>query len=1264
MARGVRGPSAFSKTVARQIRGSLGRFLAILGIVALGCGFYAGLQMCGPDMRAAADALYDGTNLYDLRLVSTLGFSEKDVDRVAAVEGVQDVMAAISCDVMASMGDERLAVRMSSLDVEAAEQGEESGAAAILSSDGSYLNRVFLREGRWPQAPDECVITADKAVGGVSVGDSVEALYGTTDLDDLLRVRTFRVVGSVSSSNYPYTGSFGSTTLGSGMIGSYVYVAPGAFVDDAPFTEMYARVAGASQFESGSDAYREAVAVVAGRIESAEGSLAASRLDDVRAEAQERVDDGRAEYEEERDKAHDELADARRELEDAKRELDDGARELADGRAQYEDGVRELADKRQEAEEQLDDAQRTIDAGAQKLAASARELEAGKQKLAAGKREYASGKDELLKKLGARTLREAKAALGDQRAQAERGKEALEQARAGAQGIQDGRAQLQTQEQELAAARTSWEEGRDQLLAGLAAQGMPASTVEEAQAQLGQAIAQMEAAGAPEESIAPLRQALAQADELAAAGTRIEEGEAAVVQARQQLDDGERDLLSGLAAQGMDATDVASALAVIDGAIGEADAGLARIDEGLDGIAKLESAKETLDKSARELDDGARELARGREELDAGQRELDAQRADAERQLAEGQDELDDARRKLDDAEAELASGTRQYQDGLAEYADGEREAREKLDDAKRQLDDAQREVDELELPDIYLLDRAKSEGAETYDADSHRIDAIADVFPLMFFLVAALVALTTMTRMVEDDRIEIGTYKALGYSTARIASKYLVYAGAAAGVGALVGILALSQVLPYIVTSSYAIIYTVPLHPFPLPVDLGISLTAGGLGVGVTLLATWAAVVASLREAPATLMLPRAPASGKRILLERVGPLWRRLSFSWKVTCRNLFRYKRRLTMTVIGISGCTALLLVGFGLHDSIWDIIDCQYGPIVHYNTTIGLDDDANEFDVRGVIASLEQSGDVWGIERVQQVNMQAGTADEAPMRVQVVVPREADRLEHAITLRNRLSQAPIPFGDDAVVVTEKISIKYGIEPGDQIVLFEQDAIGNAKGEGHALRVDGVAENYVGNLVYVGRAAWARVDDKEPVFSTLLCSANDDAATRERLARELQGREDVSTVVFSNETISMYRNMLSVVDLVVVVLIVSAGLLAFIVLYNLTNINIGERVREIASLKVLGFTKSEVYAYIFREILLLSLLGDVLGLWLGTQLASFVITTAEVDYVMFGRTIHPPSYGYAFVLTVVFAVLIMLLMRKKLDHVDMVESLKSVD
>ena len=1205
-----------------------------MGISALGCGFFAGLQMSGPDMRAAGDAFYDGTSLYDIRLVSTLGFTQDDVGRIAAVEGAGSVMPAVTCDVMARMGQDRIAVRISSLDVDAATESEEVSSYAVASSDDNYLNRLMLREGRWPSAPGECVISADKDYPtGFGVGDTVEVLYGVTDIDELLTCRTFTVVGRVSASYYPYTGSFGSTSLGSGMIGQYLYVSPESFSDDAPFTEVYVQVPDAFELESGSEEYEDAVKLVKGRYEGMADDLAAARLEDIRADAQSVLDEKRAEYEEQR-------ADAEQQLADGAAELEAAAAELAAAEQELADGERQIAD----AERQIADGQAALDKGAA-------DLEAGR---AEAERQLADGQAQIDQ--GAAELADAEAQLGMTQADIDAARAELD---AGAAEWATQREQLSEASGELGTCASALD----------AVASLAAMDEEPTQEQLDAVRAQVEAG---------VNAAWALYD----SGLIDLENEQIAAQVEEVLDQVRADLEGITIDEDTDPEEILAQLrAIAPAALGHVSDAVrsakAQVDDGIaQGDATIADARAQLDQAqaARDaIDDGYAQLDAARDELERGRAEAEQRLADGQRQLDDAAAQLAIARAQLPGARARLAVGRAQYEEGLAQYQDGlaewqaaRDEADERFAEAEAQLADAQRQIDELEAPDIYALDRSQSEGAVTYNDDTLRMDSIADVFPFIFFLVAALVSLTTMTRMVEDDRILIGTYKALGYSKARIASKYLAYAGIAGSVGAIAGILVLSQVLPYIIISSYAIIYAVPIHAFPMPVSLPIALASGGLGVGVTLFATWAAVVSSLKEVPATLMLPKAPSAGKRILLEHVGPIWRHLSFSWKVTCRNIFRYKRRLAMTVIGISGCTALLLTGFGLHDAIWDIIDNQYGPIIHFDTTIGLDDNAIGLDADRVEAFLNDYDGVSDVVRVQQENMQAGSEgfESALSRVQVIVPRDAAELASIITFHNRLGDFDIDFDDDSVVITEKLSMRLGVGVGDEVILYDQDTVGNAIGEGHALTVTGVAENYVGNYVYLGRNAWATINSVPPAYRTLFASVPPEGDLREQLSDDLQGVEDVSTVIFSDETINLYRSMLKVVDLIVVVLIVSAAALAFIVLYNLTNINVSERVREIASLKVLGFTRHEVYAYIFREIALLAIAGDALGMVLGTYLAEFVVTTAEVDYVMFGRTIHPPSYLYAFALTLVFTALVLLIMRHKLDHVNMVESLKSVE
>lgn len=1283
--------SAFAKGVLRSIRGSLGRFLAIMGIVALGCGFYAGLQMCGPNMRLAADRYYDETQLWDLRVVSTLGFKDADVKRIASTEGVSAAVASHTVDVMARLGNEQVAVRISSLGsktattLTAADAGGRPGG-------GPVVNRLILREGRWPTSAEECVVSAD--VSGASVNDRVEVLSGGADYDRGLRVRKLVVVGTVSSSNYVYTGNLGSTSLASGKIEQCLFVTDDAFGKDTPYTDVYLKVSGADGLQSSSDAYEEKVSEVKGRMEARSGDLSRARQADLKAQAQVTLNEKVKEYQRKRDESYGRLADAKDQLDDAEQRIADGQGKLDEGQREYDEGLATYRGKRADAERRLSDAQAQIDSGRG-------ELDAQRDRLAAGERAWRQGYDQLSSQLASAGVtapsaqgyvdeldarltqaEAAKAQLASLQGQLAQAREATGEANR--RRVNEGINELRPKISELEDKRERAQGALD-ILRGR--RGEAQAQLNDLDARIRDTQANIDRLEAERDKLGPafLQE---QAQSLAAAKATL--GKLKEKRLSAQADLSKLDAAVGEAEATVRAIDeglatARSSLARLQEAqeqIQEAEQGIPQLEAGIgqiqgrlpsdDDIAALTSARDSARRLAdtREvLDEGASQLSSAQKRLDASQAELRLQRKDAARQLASAKGRLEAAAGELRRSRDQLAEARVQHDEGLASYTDSKAEVDKRFSKAWQEIQDAQRSIDEIALPDVYTLDRSQSESAATYQADTKRMDNIANVFPLMFFLVAALVALTTMTRMVDDERVQIGTYKALGYGKARIAGRYLLYALVAAGVGATLGVIVLSQLLPYIIMSAYSIIYAVPPLDLPLPVDWGVALSAAGLGVGVTLLTTWVTVYSSLREPPATLMLPRAPKAGRRILLEHVTPIWRRLSFSWKVTARNLFRYKRRLLMTVIGISGCASLLLVGFGLHDSIWDIIDLQYGPIIHYDTTVGLSDASTELDVSAVTDYLGSAGGASDIVRVQRESMQAtgtgpSTSATSKTHVTVIVPQDSLQAQEAVTFRNRTTGAAVAFDDNAVLVTEKLASLYGIKAGDQLMLFNQDDAGNAIGTGHALTVTGVTENYVANLVYVGRGAWRFVSPVTPVFSTIFCNVPDTGDVRATVSARLHDMTGVSTVTFSDEVINQYRHVLSVVDMVVVVLIVSAAALAFIVLYNLTNINVEERLREIAALKVLGFTKREVYAYIFREIMLLALMGDVAGMLLGIWLERFVITTAEVDYVMFGRSIHALSFVYAFALTLVFSALVMLVMRRKLDRVDMVESLKSVD
>lgn len=1112
----------------RSIHTTLSRFLAIVAIVALGTGFFAGLMMTGPDMRQAMDTYYDDNHVWDIRLISTLGFSNDDIHQFDDVEGVRACMPNHTVDAIARMNDTQVAVRVSSFDTTMAQQFIDEHAYAAKDSSFDFLNRFQLVTGRLPQSPDECLVAAYAPHAQLSEGDIVDITSANEDLDKIFSTRHLRVVGTITSPLYPYTRSFGSTTIGSGSIDQYIFVPTSTFQQDFPYTELYISVEGADSVQSNSSAYKNIVGATKECLEAQKDRMSVFRQYEVQELAQSKLDEKKSEFEQQKNEAFEKL----------------------------EVGESELARKHRTLQESW----RRYTQGTSKLKAS---------------------------------------------------REAFELQKAASQNkLSQAQTRLATQEKTL--------------LSTLCAQGIDVSSLEQAQTVL-------------ESHLQALKEK----------------------QNQQNVDNR--------------VVDENSSEQSPEHIRSNSNQQLATLGDNRQSIqhdktrAIMATAREHVSAPYEEIQRVQQQLA-GVQALIAAKAKLQDERAVADKKLAHAEQELAQAQAKLDASYTRLQEGQKKYDEGAHVLAQRKQELDDKFATVQKQLDDAQETIDTTDLPDMYILDRSQHEGAAIYHADTERMDALARVFPFMFFLVAALVSLTTMTRMVEDERILIGTYKALGYSTIQIATKYLVYALLAAGIGSVLGVGVLCQVLPLIIMKAYSVIYAIPLLPPPLPIKADVAVFSAGLGIGITLIATICSVLSSLREQPAPLMLPRAPKAGKRILLERIRPLWHRISFSWKVTLRNLFLYKKRLFMTVIGIAGCTALLLVGFGLHDAIWDIINKQYVDITHYQMTVGLNDHANDLDVQHVKDVLNQHPEIEHIDRVHTAHMAAKGEDDtlSSTHVDVVVPQSLDIFNKSITLKNRISGKQVPFDESSVVISEKLATLHHLRVGDTLVLFDRDKVGNSVGAGHKLTITGICENYVGTTVYIAPTIFAKISSSPVMYETLFIQAPDlkPGEQQQNIASELHSCDDVSLVAFSDETISLYRNMISVVDYVVAVLIISAILLAFIVLYNLTNINIEERLREIASLKVLGFTKREIYAYIFREVFLLSLLGDVFGLGVGVYLERFVVATAEVDYVMFSRTIHLESFVIAFVLTLVFTGLILLVMTPKLNRIDMVESLKSVD
>lgn len=677
---------------------------------------------------------------------------------------------------------------------------------------------------------------------------------------------------------------------------------------------------------------------------------------------------------------------------------------------------------------------------------------------------------------------------------------------------------------------------------------------------------------------------------------------------------------------------------------------LAPVKGSLDAAkAQLDSTKAALDDAKATLDSSLRELNRAETEVQDGWIEYNRGVSELRNAREEGRQELADALVELNDGEAE-------YANGLQEYEDGKKEADEEIADAQRKLDDAQAELDDVEECEWYVLSRFTNAGIVGYSQDSDRVSNLANVFPVIFFLVAALACLTTMTRMVEEQRTQIGSLKAMGFSRLSISKKYIGYAFSASLVGGILGLGLGCTLIPLVIANAFNIMYAIPALEFKPQTELYFFCVLAAV-VCTTGAALWACL-STLIDTPANLMRPRTPKAGRRVLLERVGFIWKRLTFTWKVTMRNLFRYQRRFWMTVIGIGGCTALIVTGFGLHESIFSILNEQFDHVFLYDATLGVDAGIEPERLEEVEQYLTDSPWVEDYLPASAATLEASSTGPA-QNVTMFAVEDQERFTQFIRLGHRLDNEPVTLPDDGVVITEKLSELLEVSVGDAITLDND-------GKRVEVRVADITENYVQHYVYLSASCYRELFGEEPERNEILLRYTGEAgeAESDTVSSDLMALDGVDSYSYIATLRDNFTDSMEAIDYAVVIIITAAAALAFVVLYNLTNINITERTRELATLKVLGFFDREVTAYVYRENLFLTLFGIVLGLVMGRFLHAWMVLTVEVELVMFGRTAPPYAYVLAAVLTVVFSIAVNIAAHFKLKKVDMVESLKTVE
>ena len=1011
------------------------------------------------------------------------------------------------------------------------------------------------------------------------------------------------------------------------------------------------------------------------QLESAKSQLSSSKsqLDTARSQlddgwsqvnaAKAQLADGQAQL----DSAQKQVTSGLAELEENQKTLDENKAKLADGKAQIEAGEQQLEAAKQTLttkQSELDQSKAEITAGQQQIESTRTQLNAQKQQITDGLSQVSAGEAQLQDGISA--LESAKAQLMELQSQLEivraSYKAALEnpdasqeeidilaaqvsaleeQEAAVTQQIQASEAQIESQRQQLAATRSELESGLAAVEDGLSQLSQKESELNAGLEQITAGQAQIDAGWI---------QIQEQENTLAASKAEIEAGE-------QELEKGQKQLKAAKKKLSKAQKEIDSNAETLAAGQAELDANVAKLNDNeaqyASGLEQYNSGARQIAENEAKLTSGEQEIAENEAKLADGEKEI----ADNEKKLADGEKEITDNVKKLQDAAKDLKKGEKDLADGKKEYEDAQKDAEDEIAENQQKLDDAKKELEDLEMPEWMVTDREALPEYTDYGDNADRLRNIGQVFPVIFFLVAALISLTTMTRMVEEQRTQIGTLKALGYKKSAIAAKYICYAFFATLLGSVLGMLIGEKIIPYIIITAYGIMYHNVANTISIDYQPGFALIASAASVVCTVGATLFASGKELQETPASLMRPPAPKEGKRVLLERFTFIWKHLSFSWKSTIRNLFRYKKRLIMTVFGIAGSMGLMLVGFGLQDSISDIAAIQYRELQHYDGMVIEDSDATEEEHEELFEYMKENEQIAHCNRVQMTKISAPKGS-SNISIYLFVPESLSEFAKDVTLKNRITGETYELTDEGAAISEKTASLLGLKVGDMIPLKKGD-------KEYKVRVAVITENYMSHYLYMTPRVYEQTFGEKPEYENIVFTMQEDCKDDLEMAgTRILAYPGALSISYTSSLASQVDRMLSTLDAVILVLIVSAGMLAFVVLYNLNNINITERQRELATLKVLGFYDGEVSQYVLRENVILTVLGIMFGAVFGILIHRYVITTVEVDAVMFGRNIKLLSFLYSGILTSIFSIVVNGVMHFKLKTIDMVESLKSVE
>ena len=1185
--------------------------MAILSIIALGVGFFSGVRITTPAMVHTVNAFWQEKQLYDYRLLSTLGWDEDNVKEFQNMPDVRYAEGANSIDILAL-------------------NNENTEVVLKAHTIPENINQLRLTEGRMPQSDNECLMDASRPCG-LEIGDTIKISQDNEeDTLDTLNDTEFKIVGMADSALY-VNFERGTTSIGNGSVEAFVYLLPDAFDRDY-YSEIYIRFDHDSVIYS--KEYKDAMEQCSDSWEELTQQQADSRYQRIVDDAESELQDGKDELEDKRSEGQQELDDAEKELADGKKELDDAEKELADGRKELDDAQKELSDAKQQIEDnekKIDNAQKELDDVKQQLDDSEQQLNEAKQQLDDSEQQ----------------LNEARLQLDDSEQQLNEAKQQLD----------DSRIQLDSAEQQITDGERQLNAGQVQIDSAFAEvrQNEEKLTTSENELNAQEQALNAQLSQIPWEYLTPEQQAqFSYAREQIAQGRiQIEAGKQQISSAYQELNIQQENLNQKRRELEVAKSEYEAGKIQYEAGLAQYENGLMQFQEGRtqyeDGLKQFEEGKAQYEDGLKQLEDGKAQYENGVKELEDARQKL----ADGKKEYEDGLLELEEGRQKYQDGVKELEDGKKEYENGLQEYQDGKKEFSEKIADAEAEIADAEQEIADIEKPDTYVLDRNTNISYACFESDSQIVEQVAKVFPIFFILVAAMVCITTMNRMVEEQRTQIGTLKALGYSESDIMGKFAFYCGTAAVIGCVLGYAVGTVLFPSVIWMSYELMYIeIPLtYIFDWKLS-SLSLLASLLcSIGTT----WIACHVELSETAAGLMRPKAPKAGKRVFLEYFPFIWNRLKFLYKVSIRNMFRYKGRFFMMVLGVGGCTALLLTGFGLKDTVAGFADVQYNEIVTADAEASFKTDIGET----IPTELENSLDSL-TEEYMLLNLSSWDIlydDNKVKALNMIIPVSEGNFNNYMHLHTTDGE-PLSLPDvDEILVSNSVMERFGAELGKTITLRNEDM------EELHVKVTGVFENHVYNYIILSSDTLQKQLGRIPTCNAAYMNFPEET-DEYQISAELSKNEHITTVSLFSEMQERMAKTMGSLDYIVLLVIVCAAGLAFIVLYNLTNINITERIREIATIKVLGFFRNETSAYVLRENIALTAVGIIVGLGLGILLHSFVISQIIVDLVSFKTRILPMSFIYSILLTFLFNIAVNAFMGIKLEKINMAESLKSIE